>query len=149
LRLGWLRHILDHSTAGSMAEPSAPRRVLLVDDEPDQVEMYQLALEFAGFEVIAAFNGKGAVESARAHAPAAIVLDLRLPDMSGWEVCKVLKSDARTADIPVVILTAAASLTLPQLAKAAGCAAHLIKPCFPDRLARTLADVISGRSPSA
>jgi CheY-like chemotaxis protein len=121
--------------------------VLLVDDEPDHVEMYQLALEISGFDVVAAYDGKHALESARTRRPAVIVLDLRLPDMSGWDVCAELKSDPRTAPIPIIILTAAASLTLPEQSKAAGCAAYLVKPCFPDVLTRTVRDLLDFGSP--
>lgn len=108
--------------------------------------MYQLALELSGFDVIAAYDGGQAIASARDHLPTAIVLDLRLPDMSGWDVCRTLKDDARTKAIPVVILTAAASPTLPEQARAAGCAAWLLKPCFPDQLTRTVRQVIGGGS---
>ena len=117
--------------------------VLLVDDETDQIEMYQLALELAAFEVIAAFNGREGIASARDRRPDAIVLDLRLPDMSGWDVCEVLKRDAVTTKIPIVMLTAAATPTLTREAADAGCAACLIKPCFPDELARTVREVIA------
>ena len=109
--------------------------------------MYQLALEISGFDVLPAYDGAQAIEGARSRLPDAIVLDLRLPDMSGWEVCARLKSDARTQQIPIIILTAVASVTLPQQSKAAGCAAHLVKPCIPDLLTRTVQDVI-GRTTS-
>jgi CheY-like chemotaxis protein len=117
--------------------------VLLVDDEPDQVEMYQLALELAGFDVVFAYNGADGLARAHERVPAAIVLDLRLPDMTGWEVCAAVKADPITELIPVIILTAAASTTLPQQAAAAGCKAHLVKPCFPDQLTRTIREVIA------
>jgi CheY-like chemotaxis protein len=115
-----------------------PPLVLLVDDQPDQVEMYRLGLESAEFRVVFAYTGAEAVNQAREHHPDVVVLDVRLRDMSGWDVCAVLKSDPRTKDIPIVILTAAAEPSLPQQARAAGCAAYLLKPCFPDELTRTL-----------
>jgi CheY-like chemotaxis protein len=117
--------------------------VLLVDDEPDQVEMYQLALEVSGFNVAVAYDGRRALQSAGVHLPDIIVLDLRLPDMSGWDVCAALKSDPRTRAVPIIILTAAASLTLPEQSKAAGCAAYLVKPCFPDLLTKTVRQVLA------
>ena len=113
-------------------------RVLLVDDEPDQLEMYQYALEGAGFTVFSAQNGELGIERARALTPDVIVLDVRLPDMTGWDVCSVLKTDPRTERIPVIILTAVATPTLPQDAANYGCAAHLLKPCYPDELTRTV-----------
>jgi CheY-like chemotaxis protein len=117
--------------------------VLLVDDEPDQVEMYQLGLELAGFDVIAALNGTDGIRLATERQPDAVVLDLRLPDIIGWDVCATLKSDPRTKAIPIVILTAAATTTLPQEVSASGCAAYLLKPCFPDQLARRVREVIA------
>ena len=120
--------------------------MLLVDDERDQVEMYQLALEVSGFDVVAAYDGADALAHARARLPSAIVLDLRLPDISGWEICSALKRDPGTKHIPIIILTAAASSTLPQQAEAAGCSACLLKPCFPDHLTRILREVIGGES---
>jgi CheY-like chemotaxis protein len=117
--------------------------VLLVDDEPDHVEMYRLGLEAAGFRVVFAYNGRDGVARARDHRPHAIVLDVRLHDMTGWDVCSALRTDPRTERIPVLILTAAAEPTLAQQASAAGCAAYLLKPCFPDELARTIRSVIT------
>jgi CheY-like chemotaxis protein len=121
--------------------------VLLVDDEPDQVEMYRLGLEDAGFRVATAYRGDEAVERARKFRPDAIVLDVRLPDLSGWDVCSVLKADLGTEHIPIIILTAAASPTLDAQASAAGCAAYLLKPCFPERLIEALRVVM--RAPQA
>ena len=117
--------------------------VLLVDDEPDHVDMYRLGLESAGFRVISANTGTEGLALARARQPAAIVLDIRLPDITGWEMCEALKKDSRTEHIPVIVLTAAATPTLARQAEAAGCAAYLLKPCFPDQLADTLRAVIA------
>jgi CheY-like chemotaxis protein len=118
-------------------------RVLIVDDEPDQVEMYQYALEEAGFGVLAAYTGESGIAMAREASPDLIVLDIRLPDMTGWEVCGILKADQSTASIPIVILTAAASSTLGQQSSEAGCAAHLLKPCYPEELTRTIRGVLA------
>jgi CheY-like chemotaxis protein len=123
--------------------PGVGPRVLLVDDQPDQVEMYQFALEYAGFAVDGAASGAAAVSRARTAKPDLIVLDLRLPDMSGWDVCSALKSDPQTAHIPIVILTAAASPTLGEEAARFGCAAHLLKPCFPEDLTATVRQILA------
>jgi len=117
--------------------------ILLVDDQPDQVEMYQFALEHAGFTVHEAANGTDAIARSRQLLPDLIVLDLRLPDMSGWDVCTVLKGDPSTARIPIVILTAAASPTLAAQAAQHGCAAHLVKPCFPEDLTRAVRQILA------
>ena len=118
-------------------------RILLIDDEPDQNEMYRFALERAGFTVDEALDGADALTRARSMPPDLIVLDLRLPDIDGWEVCRALKADPHTSGIPVVILTAAPHPTLAERAQAAGCAAHLLKPCFPDELTQTIRRILS------
>jgi CheY-like chemotaxis protein len=122
--------------------PDRGARVLLVDDEPDQIEMYRFALEDAGYAVIAAEDGHTAVRLARAEAPDVIVLDIRLPDISGWEVCRLLRSDSATERIPIVVLTAVATQSLADDAARWGCAAHLLKPCYPVDLARTIDAVL-------
>ena len=123
------------------AAPGA--QVLLVDDEPDQVEMYRYALEDAGFAVIAANSGADAVSRARELQPDLIVLDVRLPDMTGWDICAVLKTDPRTERIPVLILTAAASPTLETDATNAGCAGYLLKPCYPSQLTASIRAILA------
>ena len=107
--------------------------------------MYQLGLELAGYEVMCAYTGTEALARARQRRPAAIVLDIRLPDMSGWDVCAALKADPALDRIPIIVLTAAAVPTLAQQAAAAGCAAHLLKPCFPDQLAQVVRHVIASQ----
>jgi two-component system phosphate regulon response regulator PhoB len=126
-----------------MDTPRAAARVLLVDDQPDQVEMYHFALEQAGFVVDDAEDGTTAIAQARAECPDVIVLDIRLPDMSGWDVCDALRRDPRTERIPIIILTAAASSTLAQEAADHGCAAHLVKPCYPDDLTQMVRQILA------
>lgn len=109
--------------------------------------MYRYGLEQEGFVVIAATDGPVAIAQARSAHPDAIVLDLRMPDMDGWEVCAQLKSDSGTSRIPIVILTAAASPALSKEVERAKCAAFLIKPCYPGDLARTLRAVIRAEQP--
>jgi CheY-like chemotaxis protein len=118
-------------------------QVLLVDDEADQVEMYRYALEDSGFVVISASTGNDAISRACDVRPDVIVLDVRLPDMTGWDVCAALKTDPRTEHIPVVVLTAAASVTLPMDAAKAGCAAYLLKPCYPDQLISSIRSILA------
>jgi two-component system, cell cycle response regulator DivK len=118
-------------------------RILIVDDRNDQIEMYRFALEHAGFVVDDANEGHEAIVRARATAPDILILDVWLRDMSGWDVCQTLKADPGTAKIPIVILTAAASPTFAQQAEESGCAAYLLKPCYPDDLVRTVRQVLA------
>src|SRR5580704_79029 len=81
-------------------------RVLVVDDEPDLLELIEVNLKAAGYDVLSATNGKDALQIAREKSPALIVLDVMLPELDGLEVCKSLRRDAATGGIPILILTA-------------------------------------------
>ncbi|HEY3915887.1 MAG TPA: response regulator [Verrucomicrobiae bacterium] len=81
-------------------------RVLVVDDEPDLLELIEVNLKAAGYDVVSATNGKDALQIAREKSPGLIVLDVMLPELDGLEVCKSLRRDAATGGIPILILTA-------------------------------------------
>jgi two-component system alkaline phosphatase synthesis response regulator PhoP len=87
---------------------SAKKRILLVDDEPDFCSIVQGQLEKEGFEVEVAYDGVEGLEKVEANPPDAIVLDVMMPEMDGYEVCKKLKGDDKYADIPILMLTAVA-----------------------------------------
>ncbi len=83
--------------------------ILLVEDEPDVVDLLALNLRKAGgFHLLVASDGANGLTLARAEQPAIIILDIMLPAMSGLEVCRILKGDAKTAGIPILMLTAKA-----------------------------------------
>ena len=88
---------------------SEKKRILVVDDEPDFCAIVQGQLEKEGFDVDIAYNGIEGLEKVRANPPDAIVLDVMMPEMDGYEVCKKLKGDKKCVDIPIVLLTAVAS----------------------------------------
>lgn len=80
-------------------------KILVVDDEPDMVEMIKAALEGAAYQVIAAYDGQEGVEKAKSEKPDAIILDIMMPVKDGFTACKELKGDPACRDIPVLILT--------------------------------------------
>ncbi len=82
------------------------QRVLICDDEPDLAALVELNLKDAGFTVEVAHSGEAALQLARAHRPDLVLLDVMLPDVSGSEVCRRLKNDPVTAQVPVMLLTA-------------------------------------------
>jgi two-component system phosphate regulon response regulator PhoB len=84
-------------------------KILVVDDEPDAVELIAFNLKQAGYDVVTAADGAAALKQARAAAPALIVLDIMLPELDGFEVCKLLRRDPATAHIPILMLTAKAA----------------------------------------
>jgi CheY-like chemotaxis protein len=109
---------------------SSKKRVLIVDDEEDLCVLaaYALTANRSDLEVISAKDGLSGLEQARTEQPAAIVLDINMPKMDGYEVCRRLKADAATRDIPVVMLTASGDPHLNQKAFDAGAVACLTKP---------------------
>src|SRR5947207_7300115 len=86
----------------------ASTKILIIDDEQDVIALLSLHLRKAGFALSAATDGATGLRMAREEAPALIILDLMLPKMPGLEICKVLKTDAATRHIPVLMLTAKA-----------------------------------------
>ena len=126
-------------------KPERPR-VLLVDDYPDAREMYTEYLEFSGFDVVEAANGMEALTRAAESEPDIILMDLSLPVMDGWEATRRLKSDRRTASIPVVALTGHALAGISEGAKKAGCDAFVTKPCLPEYLVKEIRRVLESHA---
>ena len=87
---------------------SEKKRVLIVDDEPDFSMIVQTYLEKEGFATELAYNGVEGFEKIKANPPDAIVLDVMMPEMDGYELCSLLKKDSAYANIPIVLLTAVA-----------------------------------------
>src|SRR5262249_18334441 len=85
------------------------QKILVVDDEPDAVELIAFNLKAAGYEVITAHDGQEALSKARSVTPDLILLDLMLPEVDGLEVCKLLRREVRTRSVPIIRLTAKAS----------------------------------------
>jgi DNA-binding response OmpR family regulator len=86
----------------------ASTRILIIDDEHDVIDLLSLHLRKAGYALSSATDGAGGLRMAREETPALIILDLMLPKMPGREICKVLKTDAATRDVPVLMLMAKA-----------------------------------------
>lgn len=82
------------------------KRILVIDDLPENVFMLQDRLESEGYEVVTAYEGKTGIAKATSEMPDLILLDVMMPEMTGIEVCKILKQDPGTADIPIIIVTA-------------------------------------------
>src|SRR4051812_13611092 len=89
-------------------EPASGNTVLIIEDERDVVDLLALNLRKAGFTTSTASDGAVGLEKARSENPALIILDLMLPKMPGLEICKILKSDPATRQIPIMMLTAKA-----------------------------------------
>src|SRR6267378_3005133 len=84
-------------------------KILIVDDEPDALELIQFNLQTAGFQVTTAADGDEALKKARATLPDLMILDVMLPEVDGMEVCKILRRDPATSGIPIIMVTAKAA----------------------------------------
>lgn len=108
--------------------------ILLVDDDADGREMYNEYLTFKGCRVIVATDGAEGIDKARREPPDVILMDLRMPSMTGTEAMRSLKADPTFARVPIVALTAHALDGEQGNARAAGFDAVILKPCLPDDL---------------
>jgi len=107
---------------------------MVVDDEADVIDMLVMNLRAAGFQVITVEDGATALAKARSESPSLIILDLMLPKMPGLEICKVLKSDAATRHIPIIMLTAKAEEVDKIVGLELGADDYVTKPFSPREL---------------
>lgn len=109
-------------------------KILVVDDEREVVELVEFNLRQAGFDVITANDGSEAVGKARKLIPAAVILDVMMPEMDGLEVCKLLRGDPATKKIPILFLTARATEVDRVLGLELGADDYVVKPFSPREL---------------
>ena len=109
-------------------------KILIAEDERDIRDLVAFTLRFAGHEVFAASNGEEAVEMAPKVNPDLILMDVRMPRMTGYEACKAMKANPELKDIPVVFLSAKGQESERQQGLEAGAEDYLLKPFAPDQL---------------
>jgi DNA-binding response OmpR family regulator len=122
------------------------RDVLVVEDDPEINRLVGAYVELAGFNYVSALSGNEAMAQVRERSPSAVVLDLMLPDVSGWEVCRQLKADWNTRGIPVIILTALDNEDSRLEGVRCGAAEYLTKPFDPDQFLNVLSRFANGRN---
>jgi len=108
-------------------------KILIIEDDPNAVEMLRFRFKKAGYEVIEAQDGDDGLIKAL-HKPDLIFLDIRIPKMDGWELCKLLKNEPRTQHIPIVMLTGCSQPIQQEYGKICGADAYLTKPWDPKEL---------------
>jgi CheY-like chemotaxis protein len=117
-------------------------KILVAEDERDIRELIGFTLRYAGFEVELATNGAEAVDKAAAAQPDLIMLDVRMPKMTGYEACRQLKDDPTTAEIPIVFLSAKGQEVEIEQGLASGALEYIVKPFAPDELASQVKDIL-------
>jgi DNA-binding response OmpR family regulator len=120
-------------------------KVLVVDDEPDVVELICFNLRTRGYDTISASNGLEALLKARQQRPDLVVLDVMMDGMDGLSVCEVLHNQASTRTLPVIIVTAAAGEIARLNSLAAGAVDFLTKPFSPQELVRRVGLILQSR----
>ena len=118
--------------------------MLVVDDDPVIVRLLELNFRLGGFRVSSAGRGDQAVEMAVATEPDAIVLDVSMPGIDGYEACRRLREDLGMTGLPVVMLTAHAHDEDPDRGNALGIAAYVTKPFDPESLVATVRTALAG-----
>lgn len=118
------------------------RTALLIDDEPDLIELVRFNLQKESFNVISAGDGEAGLQLAKQQTPDVIVLDLMMPKMDGLEVCKRLRANDRTAQIPIIMLTARAAETDKVVGLELGADDYLTKPFSPRELVARIKAVL-------
>ena len=121
--------------------------ILIVEDQPELRHLYATQLSLSGFDVIEAGKGADAITETTDRTPDVVLMDLSLPVVDGWDATRRLKSDRRTAHIPVVALTAHDGAGELERAMRAGCDWFVPKPCPPDALIVELGRVMTGPRP--
>ena len=124
------------------------KSILVIDDEPDVIDMLTLSLSKAGLKVRSATDGVTGLAKARQEQPALIVLDLMMPKMPGVEVCKLLKADPVTRAIPVIMLTAKAEEIDRVLGFEVGADDYVTKPFSPRELSLRISAILRRGSPA-
>jgi two-component system, OmpR family, alkaline phosphatase synthesis response regulator PhoP len=125
----------------------AKGRILVVDDEIYIVHILDFSLGMEGYEVITALDGEQALEKARAEKPDLIVLDIMMPKLDGYETCKMLKAEADTKEIPVILLSAKGRNVDQKIGFEVGADDYITKPFSPRKLVERI-NAILGQSSS-
>ena len=124
------------------------QRILIVEDEPEAVELLEFNLKQAGYAVSSADDGAEALKKIRATPPDLILLDVMLPEMDGFEICKLVRLEAATAKIPIIMLTAKASELDRVLGLELGADDYLTKPYSPRELLLRVKKILARSAPA-
>lgn len=119
-------------------------KILIVEDERDIRDLITFTLELSGYEVVTALNGEDAIQKAKVEQPKfdLILMDVRMPRMTGYEACKVIKSDGDLQNIPVVFLSAKGQDSEVQTGLKAGAEEYILKPFSPDQLTGRVREIL-------
>lgn len=117
--------------------------ILVVDDEPNTRAFLRLTLEMSGYEIHEAVDGVDALEKIEALEPDLVLLDVMMPRMDGLEVCRRVRQNPKTTDLPIVIVSAKTSVEATRQGLDAGASRYLTKPVTRDNLLETIREILN------
>lgn len=117
-------------------------KILIAEDEPDIRELITLTLQFSGYDVVSAKDGAEAVDAARNDSFDLILMDVRMPRMTGYEACRILRESDTTKEIPIIFLSAKGQESEVKAGIDAGADDYILKPFAPDMLTRKIQEVL-------
>jgi CheY-like chemotaxis protein len=118
-------------------------RILIAEDEPDIRELVAFTLRFAGHEVTTTANGEEALQQASQLIPDIIIMDVRMPKMTGYDACRAMKADVMLKDIPVMFLSAKGQDSEIQAGLDVGAEEYLLKPFAPTQLSERVKVILA------
>lgn len=120
-------------------------KILIAEDDQDIRELVVLTLQFNGYDVVSAIDGAQAVEKAQEDTFDLILMDVRMPRMTGYEACRQLREMETTRDVPIIFLSAKGQESEIQAGMDAGATQYILKPFAPDVLARKISEVLNNK----
>ena len=121
-------------------------KILVIDDETQLIEMVQMRLEAAGYDVVTASDGQEGLDKAKSVEPDLILCDVMMPKMDGYKVCGLLKNDSRYSKIPLILFTARAQQDDQDVGDEVGADAYITKPFEPSVLLAKIKELLEQSS---
>jgi len=122
----------------------AKKKILMIDDEVDVLELFKMRLEAENYHIVPLYTSARALEITKREKPDLVLLDIQMPEKDGYEVCKELKSDDETKEIPVVLFTSKGSEKehIKHEYKSCGADGYILKPFGPDELVSKIYNIL-------
>ena len=120
-------------------------KILISEDERDIRELIMFTLRFAGHEVIPTANGEEAVTAARQFVPDLIIMDVRMPVMTGYQACQIIKSEPELSHVPIIFLSAKGQEAEVRTGIDVGAEDYILKPFGPDQLTEKVRQILQSR----
>lgn len=130
-----------------MSEQIDPKKVMIIEDNQLNQKIADMIIKQLGHDTVQVYEGKKAIEIVKQEMPSLVILDIKLPDASGVDICRSIKQDPELKDIPVIVITALSSdEDRKQIVAESGCDHYIAKPFLPHMFAEAIGRFIQIRS---